>query len=553
MDKKHLITAALPYANNHLHLGHLAGVYLRADVHARFLRSKGLDVLFICGSDEHGTAIEKAALEQKTTCLDIVNKYHKANNKVLSTMDISFDTFSRTSNNTHHNEVTGFVARSLEQSPQCFEVREIKQYYDDKAKMFLADRFIVGKCPSCGGAANGSQCDNCGISINSEELIEPISCLTGLVPVLKETEHVYFVPTKAHMNTLTEWLENHPKMTKPLKNELLGWLKQGFNPRSITRDLEWGISTEILAGSFGEKFDNKVFYVWYDAPIGYITATKEVLEHDNLLKDQAWQDREITNFIGKDNNVFHGIIFPLMLLAHNKHYQLPTNIISSNYLTIGSRVKMSKSSSNGVLIKDYIERGDSIESLRAYLSAICPVNADSVYSEEQHKHWHNTILIGKIFNYLNRVTNFVYKNYNGKVPIGSRDYTIMNQLYNNIKKYKNAMKYGDSKKAFEIIIQVAINGNGYLSEQAPWHLTKEDTIIADNKARDCLVTCMEVAAALAVMLKPFTPTSVNSFQNNILNKELNIIDLKKGDEKYPILVPTDSPLREPYPLIDKWL
>ncbi|MEL6661189.1 MAG: methionine--tRNA ligase, partial [Bacteroidota bacterium] len=413
---RYLITSALPYANGPLHLGHLAGAYLPADIYVRYLRAMGKDVVWVCGSDEHGAAITIRAKKEGISPRAIIDKYHELNKGTFQQLGISFDYYHRTSEQLHHETSQEFFLKLYEQGDQ-FEVREQEQYYDEKFDQFLADRYIKGTCPNCGfEEAYGDQCENCGKDLSPTELINPRSTLSGEQPILRRTKHWYFKLDK-HEAWLTDWIENGvldgeqhhdaQKWKKHVLGQCLGWLKEGLQPRAITRDLDWGIKLPI------EDAEGKVLYVWFDAPIGYISSTRQwALENDKDW-ESYWkgEDSQLIHFIGKDNIVFHCIIFPAMLKAHGD-YNLPINVPANQFLNFEGE-KFSKSRGWGVEQHEYLEEfkdfPNAVDALRWALVRNLPENRDADFKWDEFVDFHDKELADKLGNFINRVIVLTHK------------------------------------------------------------------------------------------------------------------------------------------------
>lgn len=543
--KKHTITAALPYANGPLHLGHLAGAYLPADIYARFLRAQGKDVLFVCGSDEHGAAITVRAKKDNRTPKDIVDEYHQLNKQTFEKLGISFDVYHRTSEALHHETALDFF-KTLVDKGEDFDVLPSEQYFDEAANQFLADRFIVGTCPVCGHhEAYGDQCENCGSSLSPDELIEPRSTLSGATPVKRPTKHWYFKLDK-HGEWLRTWLEKGEVDGKVLhnpndwKNHVLGqclsWL-DNLQPRAITRDLDWGIPIE---GVVGEDGAGKVLYVWFDAPIGYISATKHWAQANGKNWEDYWKgdNVELVHFIGKDNIVFHCIIFPSMLHAHGG-YTLPVNVPANQFLNFEGR-KFSKSKNWGVeqhqYLEDFAAFANKEDALRYYMVKAMPETKDGDFKWDEFEEAHDNELVANLGNFINRVLVLNHKYFGGAIPTidptvdikrlsatenasvkACRDSiaAFLTQVESNIERYefKNAMKS---------VMELSTFGNGILQFNEPWTVAKNDPdspIVANT-----LALALEVVAALSVVIEPFLP-----FTAPKIRQFLNLPTLQSGD------------------------
>lgn len=508
---RYLITSALPYANGPLHLGHLAGAYLPADIYARYLRAMGKEVVWVCGSDEHGAAITIRAKKEGISPQEIIDKYHHLNKGTFADLGISFDYYHRTSAELHHKTAQEFFLKLYEQGDQ-FEVKEQEQYYDEEFNQFLADRYIKGTCPKCGHAeAYGDQCENCGSDLSPLELIDPKSTLSGNQPILKRTKHWYFKLDK-HNEWLTKWVEEGIVDGKQLhdpkswKNHVTGqcqsWLKEGLKPRAITRDLDWGIQLPI------EGADGKVLYVWFDAPIGYISSTKQWALENGKDWETYWkgEDSQLVHFIGKDNIVFHCIIFPAMLKAHGD-YNLPINVPANQFLNFEGQ-KFSKSRGWGIEQHEYLEAfkdfPNAVDTLRWALVRNLPENRDSDFKWDEFVDFHDKELADKLGNFINRVTVLTHKYFDGVVPEQPANYVdsiapvvaFADKLAADIETY-------NFKTAAFTIVEIAAWANTYLQDQAPWTLAKEDP--NDPRIAETLFVCIQVTTLLAQLIEPFLP------------------------------------------------
>jgi methionyl-tRNA synthetase len=503
-----LLTSALPYANGPLHLGHLAGAYLPADIFARYQRLMGREVLWVCGSDEHGAAITLRAKKEGIDPREIIDKYHELNKRTFEELGISFDYYHRTSAELHHQTSQEFFLHLHEQGDQ-FEVKSQEQYYDEEFGQFLADRYIKGTCPKCGHhEAYGDQCENCGSDLSPTELINPVSTLSGKTPVLRETRHWYFKLDK-HQDWLKEWIEtgrldgaqhHDPKAWKKhVVGQCLSWLNDGLRPRSITRDLDWGIKVPL------EGAEGKVLYVWFDAPIGYISSTKQwCVENGGDWRDW-WQsqDSRLIHFIGKDNIVFHCIIFPAMLKAHGE-YILPENVPANQFLNFEGD-KFSKSRGWGIQLHEYVEEFKELpnykDALRWALLRNLPEQQDADFTWDGFVEYHDKDLADKLGNFINRVTVLTHKYFGGIVPevqveLPAAARTQVQAIGECIEGYR----FKDAATAF---VELATFGNTYLQETAPWTLAKEDP--NDPRIAECLYVSIQIAAALALTATPFIP------------------------------------------------
>ncbi|WP_116125072.1 methionine--tRNA ligase [Lewinella sp. IMCC34183] len=521
----HLLTSALPYANGPLHLGHLAGAYLPADIYARYLRLMGKDVLWVCGSDEHGAAITLRAKKEGITPRDIIDKYHALNKHSFAALGISFDYYHRTSEPLHHETSQEFF-RALDRKGDEFITRTTQQLFDPEFNQFLADRYVKGTCPNCGyEAAYGDQCENCGKDLSPTELIDPVSTLSGAKPVLRETTHWYFDLAK-HEQFLRTWIQegtvdgeqvhDPAKWKKHVIGQCMSWLNEGLQPRAITRDLDWGISVPR------EDAEGKVLYVWFDAPIGYISSTRQwCLEHGRDWKDY-WQnpDTELVHFIGKDNIVFHCLIFPAMLRAHGD-YVLPKNVPANQFLNFEGD-KFSKSRGWGIELHEYIEEfadfPNGEDALRWALIRNLPEQSDADFTWDGFTEYYDKDLADKLGNFFNRVTVLTHKYFDGAVPTSAGARTqVRGQLTEALERigsHIEAFRFKDAATAF---VDLATFGNTYLQDAAPWSLAKADP--EDPRIAEVLYDCVQIAAALALTAHPFVPL-VSAKLRTVLKQEV---------------------------------
>lgn len=520
--KRYLITSALPYANGPKHIGHLAGAYLPADIYVRLLRAQKKDVLYVCGSDEHGAAITMQAMKEGTTPKAIVDKYHAMLKSNMADLGISFDIYHRTSEPIHHETAQEFFTMLNDNGD--LEVKETEQFYDEQAATFLADRYIQGTCPVCANEnAYGDQCERCGTSLSPEELINPRSTLSGNAPVKKKTTH-WFLPLDKHETFLREWiLESHKDDWKQnVLGQCKSWLDAGLHPRAVTRDLDWGVSLPpSLDGGRG-----KVLYVWFDAPIGYISATKQwAIDHDKDWKPYWYeQDTKLVHFIGKDNIVFHSIIFPVMLKLHGNI--LPDNVPSNEFMNLEGD-KMSTSRGWSIEMDDYINDfvkkdnggGMMVDALRYYLTQIAPETKDSEFTWKGFQDAVNSELVSIFGNFVNRTFVLMHKLCNGKVPPLHADimddtdrqlFADMAQSATNVADLIAKYKFRD---ALYEVIDLSRKGNKYMQEKQPWIVAKEVgengniTEAAQKKIDNCLHACLQLTANLAILINPFLPNT----------------------------------------------
>jgi len=510
--KRYTITAALPYTNGPIHIGHLAGVYVPADIYSRYLKMRGEDVVFVCGSDEHGVPITIKAKKEGVSPQDVVDKYDGIIRRSFQDFGIEFDNYSRTSGKTHHKTASEFFKKLYEEGKFIEEVTE--QLYDDEAQQFLADRFVVGTCPKCGNEESyGDQCEKCGTSHNATDLINPKSAITGNVPVLKETRH-WFLPLDQYEPWLKEWiLEGHKKDWKSnVYGQCKSWIDDGLRPRAVTRDLDWGIPVPVEGG------DGKVLYVWFDAPIGYISATKEWAEKENKDWEPYWKDEDtkLVHFIGKDNIVFHCIIFPTMLKAEGS-YILPDNVPANEFLNLEGN-KLSTSKNWAVWLHEYLEDFPGKEDvLRYVLTANAPETKDNDFTWKDFQQRNNSELVAIFGNFINRVAVLTHKYYDGKVPAAAELKEIDEQTLAELKAYPAVIASSIEKYRFREaqteMMNVARLGNKYLADEEPWKTFKTDA----ERTKTVMYVALQIAAALATLSKPFLP-----FTSGKLNKMLNL-------------------------------
>jgi len=516
---RYTITAALPYTNGPIHIGHLAGVYVPADIYSRYLRLKGNDVAFVCGSDEHGVAISMKAKKEGVTPTEIIDKYHGIIKKSFVDFGISFDNYSRTSAQVHHDTASEFFKKMYEQGD--FIEEETEQLYDDEAKQFLADRFVIGTCPRCGHEeAYGDQCENCGSSLNATDLINPKSTITGTVPTLKKTKH-WFLPLDRYEGFLKKWiLEEHKSDWKPnVYGQCKSWIDEGLKPRAVTRDLDWGIPVPAEGG------EGKVLYVWFDAPIGYISSTKEWAEREGKDWEPYWKskDTKLVHFIGKDNIVFHCIIFPSMLEA-NGDYILPDNVPANEFLNLEGN-KLSTSKNWAVWLHEYLEEfPDMQDVLRYTLTANAPETKDNDFTWKDFQARNNNELVAIFGNFVNRVTVLTHKYYGGEVPTPAELTDVDKEALQALKEFpetlSNSLERYRFREGSQELMNLARLGNKYLADQEPWKLIKTD----EERVKTIMYVALQIATGLAVLSEPFLP-----FTSEKLKGILNVIS--NGGEK----------------------
>ncbi len=555
--KRYLVTSALPYANGLKHVGHLAGAYIPADIYVRYLRAQKRDVAFICGSDEHGTAIPIQAMKEGTTAQALIDKYHPAMKQDFEDLDISFDIYHRTSAPIHHETAQEFFTWLHDRNE--LETKETEQFFDEEANSFLADRFIKGICPNCGSdRAYGDQCENCGRTLSPDELINPVSTLSGKQPVKKKTTH-WYLPLGKHEDFLKKWiLEEHKDDWRPtVVGQCKGWIEGGLQSRAVTRDLDWGIKVPL------KDAEGKVLYVWFDAPIGYVSATKQwALDHNKDWKPY-WYDKDtkLVHFIGKDNIVFHCIIFPLILKLHGNI--LPDNVPANEFLNLEGD-KMSTSRNWKLEMRDYINDfvkkenggGQCVDMLRYYLTLIAPETKDSEFTWKGYQESVNSELVNIFGNFVNRTFVLMHKLCNGKVPKLHEDILtdIDKNLFQNIKIQKEEVETALEKFQFRYgmscVMDLARMGNKYLQESQPWIVAKKlgEDPNAQKSIDNCMHICLQLCANLAVLINPFLPNTAKKMLHmmKVVDKMLDWENA--GKEK---LLSVGYSLREPQLLFRK--
>jgi len=515
--KRYTITAALPYTNGPIHIGHLAGVYVPADIYSRYLRLQGKDVAFICGSDEHGVAISMKAKKEGITPQEVIDKYDGIIRKSFADFGISFNNYSRTSAKIHHDTASEFFRTLYDKGDFIEEVTE--QLYDAKANQFLADRFVVGTCPKCGNdGAYGDQCENCGSTLNATDLINPKSTITGETPILKSTKH-WFLPLDRYDAFLREWiLEGHKNDWKTnVYGQVKSWIDAGLEPRAVTRDLDWGIDVPV------EGAEGKKLYVWFDAPIGYISSTKEWAAREGKDWEPYWkdQDTKLVHFIGKDNIVFHCIIFPAMLKAEGS-YILPDNVPANEFLNLEGN-KLSTSKNWAVWLHEYLEEfPDKQDVLRYALTSNAPETKDNDFTWKDFQARNNNELVAVFGNFVNRVVVLTNKYYEGVIPTPNEFTEVDEQTLAELKAYpaviSSSVERYRFREALGELMNVARLGNKYLADEEPWKVMKDNP----ERVKTQMYVALQIAAALSVLAEPFLP-----FTAAKLSKILNLADLKE--------------------------
>lgn len=517
--KRYLITSALPYANGLKHVGHLAGAYIPADIYVRYLRAQKRDVVFVCGSDEHGTAIPIQAAKEGTTPRAIIDKYHEAMKQDFEDLSMSFDIYHRTSEPIHHETAQEFFTYLNDRGE--LEIKETEQYYDEEAKTFLADRYIKGTCPNCGSnRAFGDQCENCGRTLSPDELINPVSTLSGKTPVKRKTSH-WYLPLGKHEQFLKEWILNDRKDDWRINviGQCKSWIEGGLQSRAVTRDLDWGIKVPV------KDAEGKVLYVWFDAPIGYISATKQWAIDNKKDWTTYWYDKDtkLVHFIGKDNIVFHCIIFPVMLKLHGNI--LPDNVPANEFLNLEGD-KMSTSRNWKLDMRDYINDfvkkenggGQCVDMLRYYLTQIAPETKDSEFMWKGFQDAVNSELVSIFGNFVNRTWVLMHKLCGGKVPafhndiIDETDKELIEEIATAKKKVENLLEEYSFREALFEVIDLSRKGNQYMQKKQPWILAKELTEKPEQQKQidNCMHLCLQLTANLAIFINPFLPNTAKT-------------------------------------------
>ena len=528
MKKRHTITAALPYANGPIHIGHLAGAYIPADIYSRYLRLLERDIIFICGSDEHGAAIPIRAKIEGSTPKKIVDKYHKSIKKSFENFDISFDNYSRTSSKIHNKTASIFFKDLLDKGN--FIEKETEQLYDEKENQFLADRFVTGFCPKCkSDEAYGDQCESCGSTLNATDLLNPKSKLSGNKPILKKTKH-WFLPLNNFENFLKDWFlkEKKSDWKTNVFGQVKSWISEGLKPRAITRDLDWGIPVP-LKNAMG-----KVLYVWFDAPIGYISSTIEWAEINKKDWKPYWQnsETELVHFIGKDNIVFHCIIFPAILHA-SKKYILPTNVPANEFLNLEGQ-KISTSKNWAIWIDDYMKDFPEMQdTLRYVLTANAPENKDNDFTWRDFQAKNNNELVAIFGNFINRVAILTEKYYGLKVPsignIKKEEEIMIEKIYSYPQKIGSYIESFKFRDAINTLIDLARLGNKYLAETEPWKLIKTSE---SKKVETIMNISIQICGILTVVCEPFLPNTSKKLKKQFNLQNINWNEINK---KNPII------------------
>ena len=534
---RYTITAALPYTNGPIHIGHLAGVYVPADIYARYLRMKGEDVFFVCGSDEHGVAISIQAKREGKSPKELIDHYHNIIKSSFYDFGISFDHYGRTSDPIHHKTASNFFKKLHDNDNFVEEITE--QLYDEEAGQFLADRFVVGTCPHCGHEeAYGDQCESCGRSLNATDLINPTSTLSGSVPVTKATKH-WFLPLNQYQTFLEDWiLKGHADNWKPnVYGQVKSWLDDGLKARAVTRDLDWGIPVPVPGG------ENKVLYVWFDAPIGYISATKEWAEKNNTDWKPYWKDKntKLIHFIGKDNIVFHCIIFPAMLHAEGS-FVLPTNVPANEFLNLEGQ-KLSTSKNWAVWLHEFLEDFPGRQDvLRYVLTANAPENKDNDFTWHDFQARNDNELVAIYGNFINRIVVLTHKYYDGVVPVPNSntqvDEVTLAELSTLPKQIAASLESYRFREASQLLLKIARLGNKYLADEEPWKKQKTDP----DRVKTIMYNGLQIAAVLAIASTPFLPQTADKLKQILgLHLEFNWDDLTQTEFVYAgtVLAPSE--------------
>lgn len=519
--KRNLVTCALPYANGPVHIGHLAGVYVPADIYVRYLRMKGEDVLFVCGSDEHGVPITIKAKKEGVTPQDIVDRYHALIKSSFAGLGINFDIYSRTSSQVHAQMASDFFRKLYEDGK--FIVKESEQYYDEQAKTFLADRYITGTCPRCGSeGAYGDQCEKCGATLSPDELINPKSALSGSALVKKATKH-WYLPLDEYEKWLGEWiLDGHKEWKTNVYGQCKSWIDGGLQPRAVSRDLDWGVPVPV------EGAEGKVLYVWFDAPIGYVSNTKELLPQ---TWEKWWksQDTKLVHFIGKDNIVFHCIVFPSMLKAHGG-YILPDNVPANEFLNLEGD-KISTSRGWAVWLNEYLQELPGKEDvLRYVLCANAPETKDNDFSWKDFQTRNNSELVAIFGNFVNRAIVLTHKYFGGQVPADLKPEAIDAETLAQIPQIVSEIEENISSYKFREALKAAMNlarlGNKYLTDTEPWKVAKNDL----DRTASILNVSLQICAALGIVFEPFLPFSAEKLRRMLNVGVIAGTDHRAGEE-----------------------
>ena len=545
MSKTYTITAALPYTNGPIHIGHLAGVYVPADIYARYLRIMGNDVIYICGSDEHGVPITIKAKKENKTPQEIVDRYHKNIKNSFSEFGISFDKYSRTSAKIHHDTASQFFLKLLENN--SFEELTSEQFYDEKEEQFLPDRFLIGTCPKCGFEESyGDQCEKCGTSHNPRDLINPRSSISGNSPSLRTTKH-WFLKLNKFQGFLEKWIleDNKGVWKSNVYGQCKSWLDDGLKPRAVTRDLDWGVPVPV------KDSNGKVLYVWFDAPIGYISSTKEWAIDNKQNWEKYWKDdnTELIHFIGKDNIVFHCIIFPAMLKAHGD-FIIPKNVPANEFLNLeGSKISTSKNWAVWLpeFLNDFPGKQDV---LRYVLTINAPENKDNDFTWKDFQNRNNGELVAILGNFINRVVVLTKKYYDSYVPskneLDDKDKTVLSLVNMSIKKIEQSLNDFKFRDACSEFMNIARIGNKYLADEEPWKVIKE----SPERVKTVIFISLHISSVIAIVAEPFIPFTSNKIKN-ILNFKDKIDWSWKSLNQTDFLLKENHKINEPELLFDR--
>ncbi len=545
MSKTYTITAALPYTNGPIHIGHLAGVYVPADIYARYLRIMGNDVVYICGSDEHGVPITIKAKKENKTPQEIVDRYHQNIKNSFSEFGISFDNYSRTSAKIHHDTASEFFLKLLENN--SFEELTSEQFYDEEEEQFLPDRFLIGTCPKCGFEESyGDQCEKCGTSHNPRDLINPRSSITGNKPSLRTTKHWYLKLDK-FQRFLEKWIleDNKAVWKSNVYGQCKSWLDDGLKPRAVTRDLDWGVPVPV------KDSNGKVLYVWFDAPIGYISSTKEWAIDNKQNWEKYWKDdnTELIHFIGKDNIVFHCIIFPAMLKAHGG-FIIPKNVPANEFLNLeGSKISTSKNWAVWLpeFLNDFPGKQDV---LRYVLTINAPENKDNDFTWKDFQNRNNGELVAILGNFINRVVVLTKKYYESYIPANNelleKDKNVLDLVNQSINKVEESLSNFKFRDACTEFMNIARIGNKYLADEEPWKIIKEDP----ERVKTVIFISLHISSVLAIVSEPFIPFTSKKIKN-ILNFKDEINWTWEGLKKNDFLINENHKINEPELLFDR--
>lgn len=538
--KRILVTAALPYANAHIHLGNIAGAYLPADMYVRYQKLAGRDIIFICGSDEYGTAIEMTAIKEGLTPKEIIDTYHLSNKQAFEDLGIKFDIYSRTSNDVHTKTAQDFFLTLYNKN--ILYPKTEKQLFSVKENRFLADRYVEGTCPICGfEEARGDQCENCGSNLSPLELINPRSKITGDTPIVKDSTQLYF-PLSKYQQKLEKWIAGKTHWKANVKNYCAGWFKTGLQDRAVTRDLEWGVKVPL------EEYKDKIIYVWIEAPVGYISATKELFIERGKPDDwqKYWCDKEsrLIHFIGKDNIIFHSLVFPAMLMAHEK-FVLPDNVPANEFLNFEG-AKFSKSKGHGDLVKDAVKNFNP-DSIRYTIASNMPENRDTDFTWEDLQAKNNNELGAILGNFVNRTFVFAEKYFEGKVPpeneLSSMETELFNKLNTRITDVSGFYENFRFKDAVSETMNIVRDANKYFNDSEPWKAIKENK----KRAETIINTCLQLVHSFAVLFSPILPFSSEKLLHMLGKGNEDFLWRKAGE----VCIPSGHILNKPEILFRK--